>query len=136
MDSSSDSSKEKGQKAVRSTRYIYEESPRRVDFFIRAETQRRWAVVPVPNNGARNGGELTLRGRPSIGQSRQSEIDDNIKRLQNQVVELKFECKILQQARDNSVVVAAQMIKEIERLEGVLRSILQQKEELSKADSP
>ncbi|ETI21406.1 hypothetical protein G647_07753 [Cladophialophora carrionii CBS 160.54] len=75
--------------------------------------------------------------KPSVCQLREpAGVDDDIRRLENQVNQLKTECKILQRARDESVVVASQMIKEIERLEDLLKSQRKAKEQGSKTTSP
>ncbi|OCT45083.1 hypothetical protein CLCR_06446 [Cladophialophora carrionii] len=80
--------------------------------------------------------QQTLSKRRSQPLREPAGVDDDIRRLENQVNQLRTECKILQRARDESVVVASQMIKEIERLEDVLKSQREAKEQGSKTTSP
>ncbi|KIW64427.1 hypothetical protein PV04_09360 [Phialophora macrospora] len=76
-------------------------------------------------------------GKSSVRQLRDpAVVDDDIRRLENQVNQLKAECKILQRARDESVAVASNMIKEIERLEDLLEAQRKSKDKASKSTSP
>ena len=63
------------------------------------------------------------RGRKtSLRQLREPNMDEDIRKLQSQVTQISVECKALKLARDRSVVVAAQMTKEVERLEELIKS--------------